>query len=73
MLVSCGKEMMKIFIFNLYFLFYMYLDGGAMDKIKISKDECRLWDMLDREFDREFKVDFDGKLVVFNIIELICI
>lgn len=29
--------------------------------------------MLDREFDGEFKVDFDGKLVVFNIIELICI
>lgn len=29
--------------------------------------------MLDREPDRELKVDLDGKLVVPNIIEVTCI
>lgn len=39
--VSCGKEMMKILILNPYFLFCIYSDGGAMDKIKTSRYQAK--------------------------------
>lgn len=39
--VNCEKEMIKILIFNPYFLFHMYSDGGAMDKIKTSRYQAK--------------------------------